>query len=67
MFHLNKIAPAYLENILMTHPCVREAAVIGEPAGIYGEVPRAYVIPSSPVSKETLINYVNGKILHKHS
>ncbi|XP_062579412.1 LOW QUALITY PROTEIN: uncharacterized protein LOC134241356 [Saccostrea cucullata] len=57
-----QIAPAYLENILMSHPSVREAAVIGEPVGVYGEVPRAYVIPSSPVSEETLINYVNKQV-----
>lgn len=45
----------------MSHPDVKEAAVIGEPVGVNGEVPKALVIPSSPVSEETLVNFVNGK------
>lgn len=59
--HVAQIAPAYLESILMSHPDVREVAVIGEPVGVNGEVPKAFVIPSSPVSEETLVNFVNGK------
>lgn len=45
----------------MSHPGVREAAVVGEPVGVNGEIPKAFVIPSSPVSEETLVNFVNGK------
>lgn len=57
-----QIAPAYLESILMSHPDVKEAAVIGEPVGVNGEVPKALVIPSSPVSEETLVNFVNEQV-----
>lgn len=45
----------------MSHPHVKEAAVIGAPVGVNGEVPVAYVITSTPVSEDTLINFVNGR------
>ncbi|XP_011432313.3 uncharacterized protein [Magallana gigas] len=57
-----QIAPAYLESILMSHPGVREAAVVGEPVGVNGEIPKAFVIPSSPMSEETLVNFVNEQV-----
>nr|XP_022329843.1 4-coumarate--CoA ligase 1-like [Crassostrea virginica] len=57
-----QIAPAYLEGILMSHPHVKEAAVIGAPVGVNGEVPVAYVITSTPVSEDTLINFVNEQV-----
>ena len=37
------IAPAELEAVLLEHPAVREAAVIGWPDAEAGEIPRAYV------------------------
>ena len=37
------IAPAELESVLLEHPAVREAAVIGMPDAEAGEIPRAYV------------------------
>lgn len=46
----------------MSHPGVREAAVVGEPVGVNGEIPKAFVIPSSPMSEETLVNFVNEQV-----
>jgi len=38
-----KIYPRELEDLLYTHPAVREVAVIGVPHPLRGEVPKAYV------------------------
>ena len=40
----HQIAPAELELLLLRHPAVAEAAVIGIPCKEGGEVPRAYVV-----------------------
>jgi acyl-CoA synthetase (AMP-forming)/AMP-acid ligase II len=50
------IYPAEIENILTTHPLVREAAVIGVSHRKWGEVPLAIVVPhaSEPFSTEEL-------------
>ncbi|KAK6511347.1 hypothetical protein TWF481_000267 [Arthrobotrys musiformis] len=43
-----QVAPAELEAILITHPCIKDAAVIGIKVGAEDdehEVPRAYVVP----------------------
>jgi acyl-CoA synthetase (AMP-forming)/AMP-acid ligase II len=58
------IAPAELESLLMEHPAVLEAAVIGVPDDEAGEVPKGYVVlrPGHRVSSEELIAFVNGKL-----
>ncbi|QKW08204.1 AMP-binding protein [Streptomyces sp. NA04227] len=38
------VYPAEIERALLTHPLVRDAAVIGVPDADYGEVPLAYVV-----------------------
>ncbi len=39
-----KIAPREVEEILLAHPYVRDAALIGEPDPIYGQRPVAYMV-----------------------
>jgi O-succinylbenzoic acid--CoA ligase len=38
------VYPAELESVLVEHPDVAEAGVVGQPDAIYGERPRAYVV-----------------------
>jgi acyl-CoA synthetase (AMP-forming)/AMP-acid ligase II len=38
------IAPREIEEVLLTHPLVRDAAVVGRPDPIYGEVVVAYIV-----------------------
>ncbi|CAK1579355.1 unnamed protein product [Parnassius mnemosyne] len=60
----NKIAPLELETILMSHPEVREAGVVGKPVPDYGEVPAAFIVKqqSSNITETDLINYVASEV-----
>lgn len=58
------IAPAELESLLMEHPAVMDAAVIGVPNEESGEVPKGFVVvrPDCSVTAEELIAFVNGNV-----
>jgi acyl-CoA synthetase (AMP-forming)/AMP-acid ligase II len=45
----HKIAPREVEEVLLSHPNVREAAVAGRPDPLYGERVVAYVVPRESV------------------
>ena len=62
-----KVAPAYLEAILLSHNNVQDAAVIGVPDKIGGEVPRAYVVLKESMDENQLMSFVNGNsFIHYH-
>lgn len=54
-----QVAPAEIEHILVGHPDIHDAAVIGEPHVDFGEVPVAFVVlrPGAALSSETIIEY----------
>ncbi|HEU5349443.1 MAG TPA: AMP-binding protein, partial [Ktedonobacterales bacterium] len=58
------IAPAELEAVLLEHPAVAEAAVIGWPDAEAGEIPRAYVAlrPGQSVSDADLMAFTNERV-----
>ncbi|KAK9738558.1 AMP-binding enzyme C-terminal domain [Popillia japonica] len=62
-----QVAPAELEEVLREYEGVQEAAVIGIPHKLYGEVPRAYVVPKkdAKIDVNKLNEYVASK-LAKH-
>jgi long-chain acyl-CoA synthetase len=39
------VYPRMIEEVLYRHPQVAEAAVVGEPHGLHGEIPVAHVVP----------------------
>ncbi|KAF7268251.1 hypothetical protein GWI33_018613 [Rhynchophorus ferrugineus] len=49
-----QVAPAELESILLSHPCIADAAVIGLPNSEAGELPLAFVVkrPGMDVTEE---------------
>ena len=51
------IYPKEIESVLGRHPAVLEAAVVGAPHEVYGEVPVAYVVtyPGAVVTEEELL------------
>ncbi len=62
-----KVFPSQVEAVLVTHPAVREALVIGVPDAYRGEAPRAFVtlIEGAEDSAEGLRDWLNER-LGKH-
>jgi acyl-CoA synthetase (AMP-forming)/AMP-acid ligase II len=58
------VYPSDIEAVLMTHPDVREAAVIGVPDEKWGETPLALVIPKpgAEVDAQTLRAWCNDRV-----
>ena len=59
-----KVYPREVEEVLFTHPGVREVAVVGMPDALYGEQVRAFVVPHADarVDPEELIAYCRSRI-----
>jgi acyl-CoA synthetase (AMP-forming)/AMP-acid ligase II len=49
--------PAEIENALLRHPAIRQAAVIGIPDHRLGEVGMAFVVTSGPVTADDIIEW----------
>ncbi|MDE8651808.1 long-chain fatty acid--CoA ligase [Novosphingobium sp. H3SJ31-1] len=62
-----KVFPSQVESVLIQHPSVREAVVIGVPDAYHGEMPRAFVTidPARPVTSGDLRDWLNAR-LGKH-
>jgi acyl-CoA synthetase (AMP-forming)/AMP-acid ligase II len=58
-----QVAPAELEALIQTHPQVADVAVIGVPDEECGELPKAYVVPSSDeFDQAELMEWVEGQV-----
>ncbi|XP_037036724.1 4-coumarate--CoA ligase 1-like [Bradysia coprophila] len=59
-----QVAPAELEEVLREHPNIDEAAVIGIPHDMYGEVPKAFIVPKKQtnVTEKELHAFVNERL-----
>jgi acyl-CoA synthetase (AMP-forming)/AMP-acid ligase II len=58
----HQVAPATLEAILLRHPAVADAAVVGCPDEEAGEVPAAFVVAGQPVSADDLMVFVARQV-----
>ncbi len=59
-----KVFPSVVEDVILEHPAVKEALVIGVPEEYRGEVPRAYVTlnEGTPATAEELASWLNARI-----
>jgi acyl-CoA synthetase (AMP-forming)/AMP-acid ligase II len=58
-----KISPYEIEEVLLTHPAVREAAAYPVPDSKYGEQVGAVVVPKGDVEAEELIEYCRSRLV----
>ena len=58
------MAPAELEALLLSHPDIQDAAVVGVPDEAAGELPRAFVVlrPGSDITEDQVASFVDGMI-----
>jgi 4-coumarate--CoA ligase len=61
-----QVPPAELEALLLTHPAVADAAVVGEPDPEAGEIPVAHVVlrPGATATPEEIQAYVAEHVAH---
>uniref|UniRef100_A0A182KEW5 Luciferin 4-monooxygenase n=1 Tax=Anopheles christyi TaxID=43041 RepID=A0A182KEW5_9DIPT len=59
-----QVAPAELEAVLLTHPAVKDCAVVGKADERAGELPVAFVVRAdgTPVTETQLIRHVDEKV-----
>ncbi len=59
-----KVYPAEVERVLLTHPAVAEAAVVGVPDSVRGEEVKAYVVlkPGMAVTADEIVAYCRQRL-----
>ncbi|MFE3113420.1 AMP-binding protein [Kitasatospora indigofera] len=57
-----QVSPVELEAVLMTHPQVADAAVIGVPHEEASEIPKAFVVVREPVTAQEIMAFVAERV-----
>jgi acyl-CoA synthetase (AMP-forming)/AMP-acid ligase II len=58
----HQVAPAELEALLVAHPAVSDACVIGVPDEEIGEAPKAFVVLRERIALDELQRYVSERV-----
>jgi acyl-CoA synthetase (AMP-forming)/AMP-acid ligase II len=56
------VYPREVEDILLEHPAVREAAVVGMPHDLWGEAVEAVVSVREPIDPEHVLGWLRGRV-----
>jgi acyl-coenzyme A synthetase/AMP-(fatty) acid ligase len=56
------VPPAELEAVLLSHPAVADAAVIGLPDREAGEIPKGFVVLKQDASPEEIMAFVAERV-----
>lgn len=64
----NQVAPAELEALLLEHPGIQDAAVIGMPTADGDEAPKAFVVKQptkegEKVTKDEIVKFIESKVV----
>ena len=57
-----QVPPAELEDLLLGHPSIADAAVIPRPDDECGEVPKAFVVASGEVTEQDVMDFVAERV-----
>jgi acyl-CoA synthetase (AMP-forming)/AMP-acid ligase II len=57
-----QVAPAELESVLLTHPDVLDAAVVGVPHAEGGEAPKAFVVTARALDASELLAWAAERV-----
>jgi long-chain acyl-CoA synthetase len=62
----HKVYPLEIEQVLLDHPGIKEAAVVSSRDRLRGEVPRAVVVPKNgaSLSEKEVLSYCRGRLVH---
>uniref|UniRef100_A0A915DNB9 Uncharacterized protein n=1 Tax=Ditylenchus dipsaci TaxID=166011 RepID=A0A915DNB9_9BILA len=63
-----QVAPAELEDVLLSHPNIKDCAVIGVPDRFSGELPKAYVVKANEnLNEQEVLDFIKDKLAYyKH-
>jgi acyl-CoA synthetase (AMP-forming)/AMP-acid ligase II len=61
-FNGYQVAPAELESLLVSHPSVADAAVVGVADLRAGEIPKAFVVAKRPVEGQELMDWLADQV-----
>jgi crotonobetaine/carnitine-CoA ligase len=56
------ISPVEVETLLLDHPDIKDAAVVGVPDAIFGEELKAVVVPGRPLEPAEVRRFLEGRI-----
>ena len=59
-----QVAPAEIEDVLISHPAVKDACVVGRTHSVVGDIPTAFVVlfPGKVATVQELKDLVKGNL-----